>query len=158
MTYGSLLILTAAPAVIPGLGSVAAPLSGFAAVLLGCQLAMGRPEPWLPERWRERLQGVSTLRRAEDRVLALAARWNLTAVPPMPRRVAGLAAAWAGFLLLLPLAVIPFSNTLPALALAALGAGLQGARALMGWLGLALLGTFTAALAGLVATIFAWVA
>lgn len=158
MSYGSLLILTAAPAVIPGLGSLAAPLSGLAAVLLGCQLVLGRPEPWLPARWRARLQGLSALQRAEAKVLALAARWNLAAVPPLPRRMAGFAAAWAGFLLLLPLAFVPFSNTLPALSLAALGAGLQGARAFVSWMGLAVLGTFTAALVGLSAVLLSWMA
>lgn len=147
MTYGALLLLISAPAVVPGLGSVAAPLTGAAAVLLGWQLATGRPAPWLPSGWQQRLEGVGLLRRVEAAVHGFALRWVPDGGVVLPRWLLGLGVAWAGLLLMLPLALIPFSNTVPALALASFGAALHSTRAWLGWIGLALSGGFTALLA-----------
>ncbi len=66
--------------------------------------------------------------------------------PRVPVILAGLAVAWTGLLLALPLAFIPFSNMIPALALGLVGAGLAARRSLFSWLGMALSGGYTALL------------
>ncbi len=60
--------------------------------------------------------------------------------------LAGLTVAWTGLLLVLPLALIPFSDMIPALALGFVGAGLAARRSLFSWLGMALSGGYTALL------------
>lgn len=156
MTYRALLLLAAAPAVLPGVGMLAAPFSGAAAIMLGCQLALGRSHPWLPARWRARLAHSTLLPRMETKVQAFEQAWIPRGGRPIPRWLLGLSAAWSGFLLFLPLGLIPFSNTLPALAIAALGAAHEGPRAWMGWLGVGLSTSFTMVLGGLALSLLAW--
>jgi len=145
--YGSLLLLVAAPAVLPGIGSLVAPLAGAAGMALGLQLALGRPDPWIPSRaqaWLDRKgpgrQLLRLIRRFCAPLLGLPS-------PRMPLLLAGAAVAWTSLVLFLPLALIPLSNTVPSLALGLLGAGLALGRAILAWLGLALSGAFTGALA-----------
>jgi hypothetical protein len=153
--YGELLLLLAAPSVLPGVSSVVGTLAGLAAVALGLQLAWGRGEPWMPNRLRERL-GHSRLalrmRMWIQRRLRPLAGWR---VPPYPRALAGCTAAWSGFLLSLPLAVVPFANVIPGLAIGMVGAGLMARRPLFGWIGTLLSGAFTLVLLALGGTVLA---
>lgn len=145
--FGPLLMVLAVPAGLPGLGSLAAPAVGFAAMALGIQVAAGRATPWIPERARRWLTPGPALRPLARKVLRSLRRARRIPMPPLPSWLVGAAVAWTGFLLLLPLAIVPLSNTLPALALGLLGGGLTPSRSALGWLGLGLSGAFTAFLA-----------
>ena len=68
------------------------------------------------------------------------------ALPSFPLPLAGLTVAWSSLILILPLAIIPFSNTIPSLSVGLIGAGLLTGRSLFGWLGMALSGGYTVAL------------
>lgn len=141
--YGTLLLMLAAPALLPGLGTVAAPLAGLAGVAVGTQLLFGRRAPWLPARARGWIDAATLGPRLalwiESRLRPLV---RLRA-PGLPRVLAGLAVLWSSFLLALPLAFVPFGNLAPALALGLLGVGLAARRSLFGWLGAALSGGYT---------------
>ncbi len=114
---------------------------------LGLQLALGRPEPWIPHRAQSWLDQKGPGRRLLRRIKRLCGPLLRVPSPRMPLLLAGAAVAWTSFVLFLPLAVVPLSNTLPSLALGLLGAGLALGRGLLAWLGLALSGAFTGALA-----------
>jgi hypothetical protein len=141
--YGELLLIIAAPSVLPLLGAMVGPFAGVAAMFIGLQLALGRSEPWLPRRLRNRMtQGRLAIRLGIwiQRRLRPFSRFP---VPRYPRILAGSTAAWSGLLLALPLPVIPFANVVPALALGLVGAGLMARKDLFGWIGTALSGGFT---------------
>jgi hypothetical protein len=108
------------PVSIPGVSTV----FGLVIILIGVSLVLNRI-PWLPERLMDRPirnehlvptleKGVQLFQRLE--------RWmrprltNLTS-GAFVNRINGLALTGAGVLLLFPLSFIPFSNTLPALAI-----------------------------------------
>ena len=79
----------------------------------------------------------------------------LNLVPPrFPGLLAGLTVAWSSLLLLLPLAFVPFSNTIPSLSVGLVGAGLLAHRSLLGWLGMLIAGSYTVALAFLGEALF----
>lgn len=59
---------------------------------------------------------------------------------------AGLTVAWSSLIMLLPLAIVPFSNTIPALSMGLVGTGLVVRKSLFSWLGMALSGGYTALL------------
>lgn len=144
--YGTLVLVLAASSLLPGVGAIAAPLSGAASLALGLQLAAGRRIPWVPERVRGWLSSSTFGPR-----LSLWIQNHLRPLfglptPRFPGILAGLTVAWTGLLLVLPLALIPFSDLIPALALGLVGAGLAARRSLFGWLGMATSGGFTALL------------
>lgn len=152
--YGAILVLLAAMSVVPGVGTVTGPLVGLASLLLGIQLALGRPEPWLPA-WMGRRVASDELGRRfstwlQDRVRPLL-RFTL---PRFPGLLAGLTVAWSSFLLILPLAFVPLANTIPSLSVGLVGAGLLAGRSLLGWLGLLVAGGYTLALAFLGEALF----
>jgi hypothetical protein len=124
--HGSLLMLMAAPCVlpVPGLGTV----MGLGIAALAWAMWCGRTADGLPER----VAGLSLPRVWARRVLALLARVYAAASRlARPRlghvRTLGLRTwiplmvAWLAVLIILP---IPFGNVLPALALMLLGVGL----------------------------------
>lgn len=145
--FGPLLMVLAAPAALPGIGSLAAPAVGLAAMALGAQVASGRERPWIPERARRWLTPGPALRPFLRPLLRRLRGVRRLPMPPLPRWLVGATVAWTGFLLLLPLAVVPLGNALPALALGLLGGGLHPSRSALAWLGLGLSGAFTALLA-----------
>lgn len=147
--YGELLLLLAAPSVIPLVGSVVGPLAGVAAVLLGVQLALGRSEPWMPRRWRGKLGRSPAALRLRMWIQRRLRPFAGIPVPAFPRALAGFTAAWSGLLLALPLPVIPFANVLPAMALGLAGASLMARKPLFGWAGLVLSLVFTGMVAAL---------
>lgn len=152
--YGTLLVLLAAISVVPGVGMVTGPLVGLASLLLGAQLALGRPVPWMPDWLRTRIAssdlGPRFSRWIQDRCQPLLR----LAQPRFPGVLAGLTVAWSSLLLILPLAFIPFGNTIPSLSVGLVGAGLLAQRSLLGWLGLALAGGYTVILAFLGEALF----
>lgn len=144
--YGTILVLLAAMSVVPGVGTVTGPLVGLASLLLGIQLTLGRPEPWLPgwigRRVASAEQGIRFSAWLEGRF-----RPFLHLTPPrFPGLLAGLTVAWSSLLLILPLAFIPLANTIPSLSVGLVGAGLLAGRSLLGWLGLLVAGSYTVAL------------
>ncbi len=145
--FGPLLMVLAVPASLPGLGSLAAPAVGLAAMALGIQVATGRTTPRIPDRAQRWLSPGPALRPLVRKVLRTLRGARRVPMPPLPAWLMGVAVTWTGFLLLLPLAIVPLSNTLPAIALGLLGGGLTPSRSALGWLGLGLSGAFTALLA-----------
>jgi len=147
--YGTLLVLLAAMSVVPGVGVITGPLVGLASLLLGIQLSVGRPAPWLPA-WLQKRMASSKLGEPFSTWIQDRCRPILhLAPPPLPALLAGLTVAWSSLLLILPLAFIPFSNTIPSLALGLVGAGLLAQRSLLSWLGMLLAGSYTLGLAWL---------
>jgi hypothetical protein len=148
--YGFLILVLAAPAMIPGIGSLAAPLAGLGGIALGLQLMMGRNDPWLPKRveaWIERPKGLLRLRARMERLTgSLTQRLRHWHSPRVPRIAVGLMLAWSAFLLALPLAFVPFGNVVPGLAMGLLGTSLLEAKQHFAWIGMALSGLFTTAL------------
>lgn len=141
--YGTLLVLLSATAVVPGVGLVTSPLVGLASLVLGVQLSLGRPVPWVPA-WLEKRLASSELGSRFSRWLQERCRPFLHfASPRFPVLLAGLTVAWSSLLLLLPLAFVPLSNTIPSLAVGLVGAGLLAQRSLLGWLGMAVAGGYT---------------
>jgi len=145
--YGAILVLLAASAVVPGIGIVTGPLAGLASLLLGVQLSLGRPTPWIPAWLQQRLVSSDLGPRFSTWIQDRCRPLLHLKPPPFPGLLAGLTVAWSSLLLLLPLALIPFSNTIPSLSVGLVGAGLLAHRSLLGWLGLALAGGYTVILA-----------
>ncbi len=145
-SYGSLLLMLAAPALLPGIGMVAAPLAGLAGIAIGVQLAMGRRVPWMPDGVRTRIVSSALGPRLSLWIQARCQPLLSLPSPRFPMLFAGLTVAWSSLILLLPLAFVPFSNTIPALSLGLMGAGLMVRKSLFSWLGMALSGGYTALL------------
>ncbi|PAT34647.1 exopolysaccharide biosynthesis protein [Vandammella animalimorsus] len=114
------------PVSIPGVSTV----FGCAILLIALSISLGRL-PWLPpfiadrqlsaERLRPVLQrGLGVLRRL-DSILKPLRMHRLTGGPM--RNLNGLAIMFAAVLLMLPLGLVPFSNTLPGIAILLLSLG-----------------------------------
>ncbi|MDX2075235.1 MAG: exopolysaccharide biosynthesis protein [bacterium] len=115
------------PVSIPGVSTV------FSVVVIftGFGVTLNRI-PWLPSFVLKRefaTEGlVNALKRGSkmmgriDRIIH--PRWKFITASPFINRVHGLAFIFAGVLLIAPLGLVPFSNTLPALAVLFLAAGL----------------------------------
>ncbi|MBI4912409.1 MAG: exopolysaccharide biosynthesis protein [Acidobacteria bacterium] len=144
--YGALLVMIAAPALVPGLGALAAPFAGLAGLALGAQLAIGRRIPWVPSRVRAWVTTAPMGPRMSLWIQKRLQPFLRLPSPGFPRVLAGLTVAWSSLLLVLPLAFVPFSNMAPALALGLVGLGLAARKSLFGWLGAALSGGYTALL------------
>lgn len=141
--YGTLLLVLAAPSLLPGLGILAAPVAGLAGLAVGAQLVLGRRMPWVPARVRARMGEASLGPRLSRWLQARLGPLRSLRVPPLPRVPTGLAVLWSSLLLLLPLGFVPFGNMAPALSLGLLGAGLAAHRSPFAWLGAALSGGYT---------------
>lgn len=146
------------PVSIPGVSTV----FGLLVVLIGVGVASNRV-PWLPDRLLDRRfpnpklvpaleQGARLLSRLER---FLHPRWAALSKGHGINRFNGLMIALAGILLMAPFGLVPFSNTLPALAALFLAAGMLEQDGLFVFLGyLFILGTivyFAALIAGAVA-------
>lgn len=146
-SYGALLLMLAAPSVLPGIGAVAAPLAGAASLALGLQLALGRRVPWMPDGLRTWMSTSTLGPRLSLWIQARVPAFLRAPMPRFPALLAGLTVAWSSLLLLLPLAFVPFANAVPALSLGLIGLGLASHRSHFGWMGMALSGGWTALLA-----------
>lgn len=114
------------PVSVPGVSTV----FGAAITLTGISIA-ARKQIWLPERVTRRTVPVDPLRRAFEAGARTVARLERLVRPrvamftsPLMLRVNGAALALTGLLLMAPFGLIPFSNTLPALATVFLALGL----------------------------------
>jgi hypothetical protein len=116
------------PVSIPGVSTV----FGLAIILLGAGLALNRT-PWLPDRIMDRPIDGGKLRGVLERGLGLVDRLeklvsermvSLTHGSTM-NRVNALAIVAGGVLLMFPLGLVPFSNTLPAFAILFLCIGMS---------------------------------
>lgn len=146
------------PVSIPGVSTV----FGLLVVLIGVGVAINRV-PWLPDRLLERRFATAKLVPALEqgaRLLArlerfLHPRWATLSRGRFINRFNGLMIAFAGVLLMAPFGLVPFSNTLPALAALFLAAGMLQQDGLFVFLGyLWILGTvvyFGVLIAGAVA-------
>ena len=115
------------PVSIPGVSTV----FGLVIILLGVGIAFNRL-PWLPTRLMERPLSVGNLKPVLERGAKFVSRFDRLTHPRLRHltstvtlnRAHGLALIFSGVLLLFPLGLIPFSNTLPAFAILFFALGL----------------------------------
>jgi len=128
------------PVSIPGVSTV----FGAAIILIGVAILMNRI-PWLPRRIMDRPIATAQLIPTLEKGAQTVARIDKMIRPRMLKltegavmnRVNGLALVFGGVLLIFPLGLIPFSNTLPALAILFLVVGVlqrDGIFVLLGYL------------------------
>ena len=129
------------PVSIPGVSTV----FGAAIILIALAVFFDRL-PWFPQRILEKeLDAVKLLPalRKGSRLVARIEKWLtpriLTLTSPGAQRVNAMAIMFGGVLLMAPLGLIPFSNTLPAAAILLLSLGMMqrdGVYILLGYAGL----------------------
>lgn len=115
------------PVSIPGVSTV----FGAGIVLIAIGITMNRL-PWLPDRLMDRELDAKKLTGILRRGLAVVARVEAYVKPryasltdsAFANRLNGLAIVFAGLLLMAPLGLVPFSNTLPAFAILLLAVGM----------------------------------
>jgi len=115
------------PVSIPGVSTA----FGLVIILLGVGVAFNRL-PWLPTRLMERPLSVANLKPVLERGAKFVTRFDRLTHPRLGyltstvtlNRAHGLALIFSGVLLLFPLGLIPFSNTLPALGILFFALGL----------------------------------
>ena len=115
------------PVSIPGVSTV----FGAAIILIAVGITMNRM-PWLPQRLTERefdAERLTDILRRGAGIVARVERWISPRMTAMTEgaaisRINGLAMIFAGVLLMAPLGLIPFSNTLPAFAILLLAIGI----------------------------------
>lgn len=116
------------PVSIPGVSTV----FGLAILLLGVGITLNRI-PWLPRQIMDRKIDAEKLKPVLKRGINLVARVEalirkrlaILTAGPMAGRVNGLAIIAGAVLLMLPLGLVPFSNTLPAFAILLLCIGVS---------------------------------
>lgn len=122
--------------------------AGASLMALGAQMLRGRTTPWLPDRINSlNLHGKfwRILITTAEKALQVGRRMTRPRLPclihgPRARRLAGSIIAASGLLLAVPLAGVPFSNTLPALAVVLVCLGELEEDGLMVLLALVMLG------------------
>lgn len=115
------------PVSIPGVSTV----FGLAIVLMAVGVTCNRV-PWLPRQILERPVPTDPLKQAFQKGSQFVARFERMVRPRMPMLTAsaalnvvhGAALVFAGLLLMAPFGLVPFSNTLPALAILLLALGM----------------------------------
>lgn len=115
------------PVSIPGVSTV----FGLGVILIGVAVTLNRL-PWLPAVLADRQLSSEKLMPVLQRGAKFVARFDTVIKPrikaltdnAMMNRVNGLMVVFAGLLLIVPLGLIPFSNTLPAVAIILLAIGM----------------------------------
>lgn len=115
------------PVSIPGVSTV----FGAAIILIAVAVTMNRM-PWLPARVLDREIATEKLKPALERGIAVVERIDRFVRPrframtdgAMMPRLNGLAIAFSGLLLMAPFGFVPFSNTLPGIAVLLLAIGM----------------------------------
>lgn len=115
------------PVSIPGVSTV----FGFAILSIGIGVTINRV-PWLPGRILDRPLATESLRQAFEKSLGIVGRVEKLVRPralwitgsSALRLTHGLALIFGALLLMLPFGLVPFSNTLPALAILLLALGM----------------------------------
>jgi hypothetical protein len=142
-----------APVSIPGVSTV----FGALILLIGISLVLDRP-PWLPARFMTHVFPSDKLRTCLSQGLILIqrlekishSRISIFCQGHLMSRVNGLVVVLSALFLMAPLAFIPFSNTLPALAILLLSIGIlqhDGVFVLLGYLSLVLTSLYFALIA-----------
>lgn len=132
------------PVSIPGVSTV----FGAAIVMISLAITLNRM-PWLPKRILDKQMETERLRPALQKGVGIVSKLDRYMRPRLPAfttgavmaRVNGLAIMSAGILLMMPLGFVPFSNTLPGVAILLFSAGMiqrDGATVLGGYLFLVL--------------------
>ena len=128
------------PVSIPGVSTV----FGAAIVMISLAITLNRM-PWLPKRILDKQMDTERLRPALQKGVGIVSKLDRYMRPRLPAfttgavmaRVNGLAIMSAGILLMMPLGFVPFSNTLPGVAILLFSAGMiqrDGATVLGGYL------------------------
>ncbi|KIQ01433.1 MULTISPECIES: exopolysaccharide biosynthesis protein [Rhizobium/Agrobacterium group] len=128
------------PVSIPGVSTV----FGAAIVMISLAITLNRM-PWLPKRILDKQMETERLRPALQKGVGIVSKLDRYMRPRLPAfttgavmaRVNGLAIMSAGILLMMPLGFVPFSNTLPGVAILLFSAGMiqrDGATVLGGYL------------------------
>lgn len=141
------------PVSIPGVNTV----FGAAIIMISLAITLNRL-PWLPQRILDRKMETARLVPALRKGVNIVSKLDRFIRPRLPaftagavmNRVNGLAIMAAGILLMAPLGFIPFSNTLPGIAILLFSAGMiqrDGATVLGGYLFLVLTVVYFTALA-----------
>lgn len=133
--YGPLIVLFAAPNMLPvALPGISAIL-GAPLILITAQLMLGRQRPWLPGIIRRRSMRRSDLARLVERIVPRLERLEARMRPRHPaltgrvgRRIVGVIGLLLATIIFLP---IPFGNSLPGLALVLMALGLLARDGLM---------------------------
>lgn len=115
------------PVSIPGVSTV----FGAAIILVSIAITLNRM-PWLPKKILDREMDAEKLRPALEKGANVVSRLDRFLKPRMEafttgaavNRLNGMAITLAGVLLMFPLGLIPFSNTLPGIAILLLSAGM----------------------------------
>lgn len=140
------------PVSIPGVSTV----FGAAIVMISLAITLNRM-PWLPQRILDKQMETARLRPALQKGVGIVSKLDRYMRPRLPAfttgalmaRLNGLAIMFAGILLMMPLGFVPFSNTLPGVAILLFSAGMiqrDGATVLGGYLFLILTAIYFAAL------------
>lgn len=122
------------PVSIPGVSTV----FGAGIVLIGVAITLNRL-PWLPAKLADRKLDSAKLMPVLSRGVAVLRRVDPYIRPRLPvlttgglmNRINGVTLTGAGLLLMLPLSFVPFSNTLPGVAILCLSAGISQRDGLM---------------------------
>lgn len=141
------------PVSIPGVSTV----FGAAIIMISLAITLNRL-PWLPARILDKKMETARLVPALQKGVNIVSKLDRFIRPRMPalttgkvmNRINGLAIMASGLLLMMPLGFIPFSNTLPGVAILLFSAGMiqrDGATVLGGYLFLLLTTIYFAALA-----------
>ncbi|NTE86090.1 exopolysaccharide biosynthesis protein [Agrobacterium rubi] len=141
------------PVSIPGVSTI----FGAAIVMISLAITLNRL-PWLPKRILDKQMETARLVPALEKGVTIVSKLDRYMRPRLPAlttgtiisRVNGLAIMAAGILLMMPLGFVPFSNTLPGVAILLFSAGMiqrDGATVLGGYVFLVLTAIYFAALA-----------
>ncbi len=127
--FGFLLILLAIPAFIPVLPPGTSGVFGLLMCLVALQMLIGRPQPWLPARLRNRRLAPDTVKRLQNQGVALLRKLERFSYPRGRWLVRnGILLRWNAlvviFMALVLSSPLPFLNTLPALGVLLIGVGL----------------------------------
>jgi hypothetical protein len=109
------------PVMPPGLSTI----SGFGCILIGSQMALGIRKLWLPRkiyRFKFSSKFSSQLLKSLGKITKLLTKFVRPRIAkitenPYVWRVNGICIAWLAILLSLPISFIPFTNTIPAIAI-----------------------------------------
>jgi hypothetical protein len=131
--YGLGVLLLALVTFIPGVANIIS----LGTILLGAQMALGQPHPWLPKRVQsfEMRRGriKEALAKMEEHLAPL--REKRAPRRAVNRRFLGFMVVWTAFLATLPIP-LPFANILPAASLVLMGMSLLEEWPLLMWIGL----------------------
>jgi hypothetical protein len=109
------------PVMPPGLSTI----SGFGCILIGLQMALGIRQLWLPRKiyqFKFSPKFGAQLLKSLDKITKLLTKFVRPRISKITKnpyvwRVNGLCIAWLAILLSLPISFIPFTNTIPAIAI-----------------------------------------